>query len=102
VIGAGVADAVRATGKTGQIVIVATLGISTETESLIQSGDITVTAAYPAVKVGKWADVMVNYLNGDKNLPKRIPLPVENIDKSNIDSIDLSKFRAPKGYSPGL
>lgn len=101
-IGAGASDAVRAIGKQGKITIVTTPGISTETESLIKSKDITVSAAYPAVEEGRWlVKLMVHYLNGNKDIPKQIPLPIENIDINNLATIDLSQYRAPAGYTPG-
>ncbi|WP_134698755.1 TMAO reductase system protein TorT [Ammoniphilus sp. YIM 78166] len=102
-IAAGAADAIKAAGKTGQIKVVTMAGISKDTQQLIKNGEITMALPYQAVEQGKMmVNMMVHYLNGEKNLPKRIGIPVETITKENIDTFDVSKYLAPEGYTPSI
>jgi ribose transport system substrate-binding protein len=102
-LAAGAADAVKAAGKKGKIKVISLSGISKDTQQLIRNGEITFSVPYQAVEQGKMlVNVMVHYLNGDKNIPKRIGLPIEIIDQKNVDTFDISKFLAPDGYKPSL
>ncbi|MGF9710619.1 MULTISPECIES: TMAO reductase system protein TorT [Paenibacillus] len=102
-IAAGVADAIKAVGKTGQIKVVTMSGIGKDTQMLIKNGEITMSLPYQAVEQGRMlVNIMVRYLNGERNLPKRIGVPVETITKENIDRFDVNKYLAPDHYKPSV
>lgn len=102
-IAAGVADAIKGVGKTGKIKVVTMAGIGKDTQMLIKNGEITMSLPYQAVEQGKMVvNMMVRYLNGERNLPKTMGVPVETITKDNIDSFDVKKYLAPDDYKPSV
>jgi ribose transport system substrate-binding protein len=99
----GAADAIKAAGKSGKIKVVTMSGISKDTQELIKSGEITMSLPYQAVEQGKMlVNLMVRYLNGDTNIPKKMGLITEFIDKKNINTFDVSKYLAPENYKPSI
>jgi ribose transport system substrate-binding protein len=103
IIAAGAADAIKGVGKTGQIKVVTMAGISKDTQEMIRNGEITMSLPYQAVEQGKMlVNMMVRYLNGERNLPKSIGVPIETVSKENIDSFEVNKYLAPEDYKPSI
>jgi ABC-type sugar transport system substrate-binding protein len=98
-LGDGAADAIKAAGKTGQMVIT-TAVLEPETVSYIKNNRIQMTAAQRGVLIGsKSVQATMDALNG-KTVPALISVPDLIVTPSNIGTVDMSQIQAPADFKP--
>lgn len=98
-VGVGAARAVQAEGQCGKVkVLTAILGETTE--ELMRAGCVDYVVAQQVVAIGRGAIEMVDQLlKGETPAVKDIVVPVVAVTPANLDSVDLSAVRQPKGWS---
>jgi ABC-type sugar transport system substrate-binding protein len=98
-VGLGVADAVKAQGKAGQVKIV-TCVIDADTVAMIRDGIITIDVAQQPVLIGRMAvQTALQVLRGE-SVPRVTNVPVITITKANIDQVKTETMMAPEGWKP--
>lgn len=97
-IGCGAADAVKAAGKKGQI-IVTTGSYSRESDAFVKDGLIQMAAGEQTVLIGRWTTrAAIGILNGD-SWPSIIQQPLQKITLENISKFDSATEFSPVGWS---
>ncbi len=98
-VGVGAARAVQAEGLCGKVkVLTAILGETTE--ELMRAGCVDYVVAQQVVSIGRGAIEMADQLvKGETPAVKDIVVPVVAVTPANLDSLDLSGVRQPKGWS---
>lgn len=97
-IGCGAADAVKAAGKKGQI-IVTTGSYSRESDAFVREGLIQMAAGEQTVLIGRWTTrAAIGTLNGD-SWPSIIQQPLQKITLENISKFDSATEFSPVGWS---
>ncbi len=97
--GVGAAQALRAAGKSGKVVVTAT-DLQPDNEKFLREGAMTATVLQQSVTIGRWCiRATINYLE-KREVPKQIFTPLSIATKDNISTIDLSGVRAPAGWKP--
>jgi ABC-type sugar transport system substrate-binding protein len=95
----GAAQAVRASGKAGSIVMTAT-DFQLDTEKFIREGVITASVLQQPVTMGRWGvRAAINYLE-KKPVPPVMFTGLMTATKENLDRLDLTTLRAPAGWTP--
>jgi len=95
----GAAQAVRAAGKAGSIVMTAT-DFQLDTEKFIREGVITASVLQQPVTMGRWGvRAAINYLER-KPVPPVMFTGLMTATKENIDRLDVTTLRAPAGWTP--
>ncbi len=98
-VGLGVADAIIAKAKVGQIKIVTSV-VDRDTISMIRQGVITVDAAQQPVLIGRMGvRLALSVLKGE-SVPKVTNVPVIVVTKDNIDQVNFDTMIAPEGWKP--
>lgn len=98
-VGVGAARAVQAENACGKIkVLTAVLGETTE--ELMRAGCVDYVVAQQVVAIGRGAIAMADELvKGQTPATKDVVVPAIAVTPANIDSIDLTTVRQPKGWS---
>ena len=95
----GAAQAVRASGRGGSIVMTAT-DFQLDTEKFIREGVITASVLQQPVTMGRWGvRAAINYLE-KKPVPPVMFTGLMTATKENLDRLDLTTLRAPAGWTP--
>ena len=95
----GAAQAVRAAGKAGSIVMTAT-DFQLDTEKFIREGVISASVLQQPVTMGRWGvRAAINYLE-KKPVPPVMFTDLMTATKENLDRLDLTSLRAPAGWTP--
>jgi ABC-type sugar transport system substrate-binding protein len=95
----GAAQAVRASGNVGSIVMTAT-DFQLDTEKFIREGVITASVLQQPVTMGRWGvRAAINYLE-KKPVPPVMFTGLMTATKENLDRLDLTTLRAPAGWTP--
>jgi ribose transport system substrate-binding protein len=95
----GAAQAVRASGKAGSIVMTAT-DFQLDTEKFIREGVITASVLQQPVTMGRWGvRAAISYLE-KKPVPPVMFTGLMTATKENLDRLDLTTLRAPAGWTP--
>jgi ABC-type sugar transport system substrate-binding protein len=95
----GAAQAVRASGKAGSIVMTAT-DFQLDTEKFIREGVITASVLQQPVTMGRWGvRAAINYLE-KKPVPPVMFTGLMTATKDTLDRLDLAAVRAPAGWTP--
>jgi ribose transport system substrate-binding protein len=98
-VGVGAARAVEAEGSCGEIkVLTAILGETTE--ELMRKGCVDYVVAQQVVEIGRGAIAMADELiKGMTPATKDVVVPTVAVIPANLDTVDLSKIRQPKGWT---
>jgi ABC-type sugar transport system substrate-binding protein len=95
----GAAQAVRASGKAGSIVMTAT-DFQIDTEKFVREGVISATVLQQPVTMGRWGiRAAINFLE-KKPVPPVMFTGLMTATKENLDTLDLTAVRAPAGWTP--
>jgi ribose transport system substrate-binding protein len=95
----GAAQVIRSAGKAGKIVITTT-DFQPDTEKFIREGVINAAVVQQTVLIGRWCiRATINHME-NRPVPAEIRVPVLLVTKANLDGLDLSTVRAPKGWMP--
>jgi len=98
-LGIGSAQAVRAEGKAGQIVITAT-DLQADAEKLMREGVLTASVLQESVIIGRWCiRASINQLE-KRPVPKQLWTPIVLVSKENLSQVDFRGVRAPEGWKP--
>lgn len=95
----GAAQAIRAAGKAGKIMIV-TADFQPDTERLVREGVITQAVVQQPVTMGRWAIRAAVNLLEKREVPKLLFTPILSVTRETIGAVDLSTVRAPAGWKP--
>lgn len=97
--GVGAAQALRAAGKSGKVIITAT-DLQPDNEKFLREGAMTATVLQQTVVIGRWCiRATINYLE-KRPVDKQLFTPLFIATKDNIGTIDLRGVRAPVGWKP--
>jgi ABC-type sugar transport system substrate-binding protein len=98
-LGIGSAQAVRAAGKAGQVVITAT-DLQPDAEKFMREGVLSASVLQQSVIIGRWCvRASINQLE-HRPVPKQLWTPIALVSKENLDKADFRGVRAPEGWKP--
>jgi ABC-type sugar transport system substrate-binding protein len=97
--GVGAAQALRAAGRAGKVIVTAT-DLQPDNEKFLREGAMTATVLQGSVTIGRWCiRATINYLE-KRPLQKEYFTPLAIATKDNMDKVDMSLVRAPAGWKP--
>jgi ribose transport system substrate-binding protein len=97
----GAGDAVKAAGKVGKVLLT-TAGLSKDTQDMVRSGVIQMTAAQQTVLIGYNAvKTAVKYLR-KQPYEKNIKIAPIVVTTANVSKVSLATIRAPDDFKPQL
>jgi ribose transport system substrate-binding protein len=98
-LGIGSAQAIRAAGKAGRIVVTAT-DLQADAEKFMREGVLTASVLQQSVTIGRWCiRASINYLE-KRPVPKQLWTPIMLVSKENLSQADFRGVRAPEGWKP--
>jgi ABC-type sugar transport system substrate-binding protein len=98
-LGIGSAQAIRAAGKAGQIVVTAT-DLQVDAEKLMREGVLTASVLQESVIIGRWC-IRASINQPEKRpVPKQLWTPIVLVSKENLSQVDFRGLRAPEGWKP--
>ncbi len=98
----GAAQVLLATGKKPGQVIVTTVDYNDDTERLVREGWISAAMVQTPVLMGRWGIRVAILALEKKPIPEKLFTPTYVVTKENVDQVDLSGVRQPKGWRPPL
>ncbi len=92
----GVAQAVEAAGRTGQVLLAASAIQGKDDINLLKSGQVAVVTGEPAIITGRWGvDYALKVLAGEQ-VPPFVKVPTPVYTKDNVGQADFSLELAPQ------
>lgn len=98
----GAAQVLLATGKKPGQVIVTTVDYNDDTERMVREGWISAAMVQTPVLMGRWGIRVAILALEKKPIPEKLFTPTYVVTKENVDQIDISGVRQPKGWRPPL
>ena len=98
-VGVGAAKAVQAADRCGKTkVLTAVLG--EQAEQLLKKGCINFVVGQQTVLIGREGVRLADKLNNGQSVPQNNEIPLVNVTQKNVNDVDLTTMRQPKGFHP--
>jgi ribose transport system substrate-binding protein len=98
-VGVGAANAVKEANRCGKTqVLLAVLG--EQAESLLKEGCVNFVVAQQTVLIGRRAVETADKLIQGQTAEPNIAVPLVDVTKDNVGSVDIATMREPAGYKP--
>jgi len=98
----GAVQALIAQGKKPGQVIVTTVDYNDDTERLVREGWISAAMVQVPVTMGRWGIRVAILALEKKPIPDKLFTPIFVVTKENVDKVDITAVRQPKGWRPPM